>query len=159
MTRLRSDLWDTLWTNVSLATLHDAASYGEIPDGAIAVNDGRIAWIGRRSDLPAGYRARVVEDGRGCWLLPGLIAAALSSTLLVADPIEAQQRPRYGGRRFFPVPSEPPSYDGHREGTFGTVHPIAPHYNTLLRMVPRPTGRARGRYRTWPSPGRSRPTE
>ena len=30
------------------------------------------------------------------------------------------------------VPSEPPSYDGHREGTFGTVHPLAPHYNTLL---------------------------
>ena len=70
---------------------------------------------------------------RAAWLL---IAAALSSTLLVADPTEAQQRPRYGGELVFPVPSEPPSYDGHREGTFGTVHPLAPHYNTLLRMDP-----------------------
>jgi peptide/nickel transport system substrate-binding protein len=34
------------------------------------------------------------------------------------------------------VPAEPPSYDGHREGTFGTVHPVAPHYNTLLRIDP-----------------------
>jgi len=29
-----------------------------------------------------------------------------------------------------------PSYDGHREGTFGMVHPLAPHYNTLLRTDP-----------------------
>ena len=71
--------------------------------------------------------------GRAVWLL---IAAALSSTLLVADPVEGQQRPRYGGELVFLVPSEPPSYDGHREGTFGTVHPLAPHYNTLLRMDP-----------------------
>ena len=34
------------------------------------------------------------------------------------------------------MPSEPPSYDGHREGTFGVVHPLAPHYNTLLRIDP-----------------------
>jgi peptide/nickel transport system substrate-binding protein len=70
---------------------------------------------------------------RAVWLL---IAATLSSTLLVADPIAAQQRPRYGGELVFLVPSEPPSYDGHREGTFGTVHSLAPHYNTLLRMDP-----------------------
>jgi len=70
---------------------------------------------------------------RAAWLL---IATALSSILLVAGPTEAQQRPRYGGELIFPVPSEPPSYDGHREGTFGTVHSLAPHYNTLLRMDP-----------------------
>ena len=73
MTSTRSDNWDTLWTNVSLATLDSAASYGAIPDGAIAVKDGRIAWVGRRRDLPAGFHARAVEDGRGSWLLPGLI--------------------------------------------------------------------------------------
>ena len=71
--------------------------------------------------------------GRAVWLL---IATVLSSTLLVADPIEAQPRPRYGGELVFLIPSEPPSYDGHREGTFGTVHSLAPHYNTLLRMDP-----------------------
>jgi imidazolonepropionase len=68
-----SEGWDTLWTHVKLATLDRDASYGEIPDGAIATRDGRIAWVGRRVDLPAGHRAGVVEDGRGAWLLPGLI--------------------------------------------------------------------------------------
>ncbi|HTE65760.1 MAG TPA: ABC transporter substrate-binding protein [Candidatus Binatia bacterium] len=48
----------------------------------------------------------------------------------------AQDAPRYGGELVIMVPSEPPSYDGHREGTFGTVHPLAPHYNTLLRIDP-----------------------
>jgi len=73
MTSRQSDTWDTLWTNVNLATLDGAAGYGEIPDGAIAVREGRIAWVGRRRDLPAGSGAGVVEDGRGWWLLPGLI--------------------------------------------------------------------------------------
>jgi peptide/nickel transport system substrate-binding protein len=48
----------------------------------------------------------------------------------------AQDKPRSGGELVFLVPSEPPSYDGHREGTFGVVHPLAPHYNTLLRIDP-----------------------
>ena len=34
------------------------------------------------------------------------------------------------------MPSEPPSYDGHREETFGLIHPIAPLYSTLLRVDP-----------------------
>ena len=46
------------------------------------------------------------------------------------------QTPRSGGELVFPVPSEPPSYDGHREETFGLIHPIAPFYNTLLRVDP-----------------------
>src|SRR2546421_197438 len=29
-----------------------------------------------------------------------------------------------------------PSYDAHRESTFGIVHPMAPHYSTLLRVDP-----------------------
>ena len=47
--------------------------YGEIPDGALAVRDGRIAWLGRARATFRGRTARVVEDGRGAWLLPGLI--------------------------------------------------------------------------------------
>ena len=34
------------------------------------------------------------------------------------------------------MPAEPPDYDGHRQGTFALVHPIAPHYNTVLRIDP-----------------------
>ena len=60
---------------------------------------------------------------------------ALVVVPLVALPLQAQT-PRYGGELVFPVPSEPPSYDGHREETFGLIHPIAPFYNTLLRVDP-----------------------
>ncbi|MGH2669033.1 MAG: ABC transporter substrate-binding protein, partial [bacterium] len=52
----------------------------------------------------------------------------------------AAQSPRNGGELVFPVPSEPPSYDGHREETFGLIHPIAPFYNTLLRVDPNDPG-------------------
>ena len=48
----------------------------------------------------------------------------------------AQDKPRYGGELNFVVPSEPPSYDAHREETFGVTHPMSPHYNTLLRVDP-----------------------
>ncbi len=66
--------WDALWTNVHLATLAaDADGYGEIRDGAIAVKDGRIAWLGARADLPANARATREHDGGGAWLTPGLI--------------------------------------------------------------------------------------
>src|SRR5256714_11374866 len=71
---------------------------------------------------------------------PRLILAALLTSSFAALPLLpgalAQDRPRHGGELIFLVPSEPPSYDGHREGTFGTVHPLAPHYNTLLRIDP-----------------------
>ena len=61
--------------------------------------------------------------------------AALAFAALLALPLYAQT-PRNGGELVFPVPSEPPSYDGHREETFGLIHPIAPFYNTLLRVDP-----------------------
>ena len=62
-----------------------------------------------------------------------LLALAASSLLALTA---YGQTPRYGGELVFPVPSEPPSYDGHREETFGLIHPIAPFYNTLLRVDP-----------------------
>lgn len=69
--------------------------------------------------------------------LTGLLALAASA--LFAFPTLAQS-PRSGGELVFPVPSEPPSYDGHREETFGLIHPIAPFYNTLLRVDPNDKG-------------------
>jgi peptide/nickel transport system substrate-binding protein len=57
-------------------------------------------------------------------------------TVLAAGPALAQDKPRSGGELVFAVPSEPPSYDAHREETFGVIHPVAPHYNTLLRTDP-----------------------
>lgn len=63
--------WDSLWLNVHLATMHDG--YGEIRDAAIAVQDGKIAWLGVRAALPADYVAVKQHDGKGCWITPGLI--------------------------------------------------------------------------------------
>jgi len=69
--------WDAMWTNVHLATIDQAIGsadgYGSIRDGALAVRDGRIAWVGSRRDLPSGGRAQIEHDGRGAWLTPGLI--------------------------------------------------------------------------------------
>ena len=59
---------DLLVTNVHIATM--AAGYGELRDGALAVRDGLIAWLGSAADAPA---AAHVVDGAGGWLTPGLI--------------------------------------------------------------------------------------
>ena len=48
----------------------------------------------------------------------------------------AAETPRRGGILTFVVPDEPPSYDGHRERTYGLIHPIAPFYSTLIRVNP-----------------------
>ncbi|OBV37357.1 imidazolonepropionase [Janthinobacterium psychrotolerans] len=64
--------WDLLLTNVHLATMAGDDGYGEILDGAIAVKDGRIAWLGPWAALPTS-QAATVHDGGGCWLTPGLI--------------------------------------------------------------------------------------
>jgi len=64
-------MWDVLFTNVHLATMADG--YGEIRDAAIAVKDGRIAWLGPMAEMPQGALAVTVHDGGGCWLTPGLI--------------------------------------------------------------------------------------
>ncbi len=50
-------------------------------------------------------------------------------------PAAAQaQTPKTGGILNFAVVSNPPSYDCHAELTFGTVHPVAPHYSFLLKI-------------------------
>jgi imidazolonepropionase len=68
--------WDHLWVNIHLATMEASAEpYGAIIDGAVAVTGDRIAWIGKRDDLPGGASrpAATVHDGGGRWMTPGLI--------------------------------------------------------------------------------------
>lgn len=62
--------WDHLWTNLNLASMNDG--YGQIADAALAVRDGRIAWLGKMSELPA-HQATELSDGQGVWVTPGLI--------------------------------------------------------------------------------------
>lgn len=67
--------WQTLWTNVNLATMSDGAnSYGAIENAALAIDNGKIVWLGTMAEL-ANFDADAVEvvDGKGAWLTPGLI--------------------------------------------------------------------------------------
>ena len=67
--------WQRLWVNVNLITMTDSDnSYGEILNGAIAIADGKICWLGPQQDLPSYDEENVeVIDGKGQWLTPGLI--------------------------------------------------------------------------------------
>ena len=69
---------------------------------------------------------------RSLWILT---CVAMIAALGPSSEASAQDKPRYGGELIFVVPAEPPSFDAHREETFGMLHPGAPHYNTLLREV------------------------
>ncbi len=67
--------WDRLWLGAELATM-DAGddSIGHIHDGALAIMDGRIAWIGTRLELQQRqWSATQTTAGDGLWITPGLI--------------------------------------------------------------------------------------
>ncbi len=69
-------MWDDLWINGRLARMTaQGGPYGALDDGAIAAQEGRIAWVGARRDLPGKPEslARRLHDLAGCWLTPGLI--------------------------------------------------------------------------------------
>src|SRR5215468_9548435 len=68
-------MWDALWRNGKMATMTPSAPFGLIERGAIAVEDGRIAWVGEESAMGGlpGTRARDVHDLRGRVLTPGLV--------------------------------------------------------------------------------------
>jgi imidazolonepropionase len=79
MSTLRA--YDTLWVNARLATMtpggapYGALGDGAVAEGALAVRDGTIAWVGARADLPAppdALAARVIDAG-GRWITPGLV--------------------------------------------------------------------------------------
>ena len=70
-------MWDSLWHNGHLATMTVSRDrpYGAIEGGAIAVEQGRIAWLGPSAELPGApdSLAHVCHDLEGRWLSPGLI--------------------------------------------------------------------------------------
>lgn len=74
-------MWDRLWIDVhlSVAARGDGRpggdDFGIIRDGALAVQGGRIAWVGAAADLPGPARdlaASVIRCG-GRWMTPGLV--------------------------------------------------------------------------------------
>ena len=66
---------DSLWINVHLVTMTETGPYGIVKDGAMAIRGDKIAWIGKRIDLPADLESRVdkVYDGQNGWITPGLV--------------------------------------------------------------------------------------
>ena len=68
-------------------------------------------------------------------------AAAMAAAIgvggagLGSDPASAAE-PKRGGTLEFVVGSKIPSYDGHKEATFGMIHPIRPFYSLLIRVNP-----------------------
>lgn len=67
-----------IFRNATLATLEttgDAAAqaYGLIPQAALVIEDGRIAWRGPEDQLPAPYAALPGEDLNGALVTPALI--------------------------------------------------------------------------------------
>jgi peptide/nickel transport system substrate-binding protein len=65
------------------------------------------------------------------------LAAVLVVTALTVAPAIAAETPKRGGTLTFAVPADaPPSFDGHREGTFAMLHVTAPFYSVLIRINP-----------------------
>ena len=70
------------------------------------------------------------------WLAAGLGVVALGAAALAAAPGEEEAGKR-GGTLTYVIPEDaPPSFDGHREGTFATLHSVAPFYSVLIRVNP-----------------------
>ncbi|HEX3954395.1 MAG TPA: ABC transporter substrate-binding protein [Stellaceae bacterium] len=64
-------------------------------------------------------------------------AAAVLAMLLAAGASRAADAPKRGGTLVYMIPADaPPSFDGHREATFATLHATAPFYSVLIRINP-----------------------
>ncbi|NOR35702.1 MAG: imidazolonepropionase [Woeseiaceae bacterium] len=65
--------WDLLLTDARIATMErDVAPYGVIDDGAIAIADGAIAWVGSTASIP-NNEVREARSLSGHWATPALI--------------------------------------------------------------------------------------
>src|ERR1044071_9615009 len=66
-----------------------------------------------------------------------LYAATLLTVVALAAPVLADETPKRGGVLTYMIPADaPPSFDGHREATFATIHAVAPFYSVLIRVNP-----------------------
>jgi len=65
--------WDLLLTDARVATMRDGdVAYGAIEDGAVAISEGTIAWVGPQSELP-NYTAGETRSLHRQWITPALI--------------------------------------------------------------------------------------
>ena len=70
-----------------------------------------------------------------------LFAGTLLLAAAASLPALAGEAPKRGGILTYMIPADaPPSFDGHRENTFATIHAVAPFYSVLLRANPENPG-------------------
>jgi peptide/nickel transport system substrate-binding protein len=62
------------------------------------------------------------------------IAWAVGLALALVNAAVAEPAPKHGGTLVFTVDSEPSNYDCHANVSFAFLHPVAPHYSTLLKF-------------------------
>jgi peptide/nickel transport system substrate-binding protein len=83
-------------------------------------------------------RASSLLCGRAAMRMRRRTLLAMAGGLAVAPPgtlrAEGEPVPQRGGMLDFAVDAEPPNYDCHANVSFATLHPIAPHYSTLLKF-------------------------
>ena len=66
--------YDLLLVDAHVATMQaGGAPYGVLRDGAVGIVGDRIAWLGRRADLPRDIPAAQTVRCGGAWLTPGLV--------------------------------------------------------------------------------------
>lgn len=78
---MNTSVWDRLWLGANLATMTGPAyndrqgnDPAELRDAALAIKDGRIAWIGTRQELGTlQWSATTVTRADGLWITPGLV--------------------------------------------------------------------------------------
>jgi peptide/nickel transport system substrate-binding protein len=66
------------------------------------------------------------------------LSAGIALLFAAAAPAWAdEETPKRGGTLTYMIPADaPPSFDGHRETTYATIHTAAPFYSVLIRVNP-----------------------
>ena len=68
---------------------------------------------------------------------PWAAAFGAIASFIAIGPASADETPKHGGTLTYMIPADaPPSFDGHRETTYATVHSTAPFYSVLIRLDP-----------------------
>jgi peptide/nickel transport system substrate-binding protein len=68
------------------------------------------------------------------WVFPNKYLVIIGLALQFFHPITVAAAPARGGILEFAVDAEPPNYDCHANFSFVFIHPIIPHYSTLLKF-------------------------
>ena len=77
---------------------------------------------------------RLEAFGRQSRSLAGVSIAVIGLAVLMASATMAAEQAKPGGTLTFAVAAEPASYDLHRETSFASIHPVAPHYSLLVKF-------------------------